>query len=66
MQWLLRILGLDEDSKREARIEQYRRQVFDAKTPEQRGFYWRLMLSEIHERSPDQVKRMEKEQGLRA
>lgn len=64
MNWILRLLKLDADSLREVRIEQYRRQMVEAKTREARHYAWKLMQSEINSRSPEQIARMERDQGI--
>ena len=64
MQWLFRLLGIDEDSLRELRIEDFRTKMIDANTRAERLYWWREMNREILLRSPEQVKRMERKQGL--
>ena len=64
MQWLLRLLRIDQDSLREHRIDTYRRKMVNAETQAERLHAWRLMTREIRERSPQQVERMERELGI--
>ncbi|MHB1326885.1 MAG: hypothetical protein ACYC2K_01665 [Gemmatimonadales bacterium] len=64
MQWLFRLLRIDQDSLRELRIDNYRRQMDAAETRLQRRVFWDLMQDEINKRSPEQIARMERERGL--
>ena len=64
MEWLWRLLRIDQDTLREERIEEYRQQMIDAKTTADAMHYWRCMRREIAMRSPEQVARMERERGL--
>lgn len=64
MNTLLRVVGLDQDSLREARIDDFRKQMLAAETVGERLQAWRCMCREIHNRSPQQVARMEKERRL--
>lgn len=64
MQWLLRLLGIDEDSLRELRIDDYRRQMVEAESVGERLHAWRCMSREVQNRTPEQVARMEKDRGL--
>lgn len=59
MQWLFRLLRLDDDSLRERRIDEYRRKMEHANTRLMRRYYFQLMQEEIAQRSPEHVKRMD-------
>ena len=64
MNWLFRLLGVDQDTLREERIDDYRRLMIDAPDSPTAMHYWRCMKREIAMRSPEQVRRMERDQGL--
>ena len=64
MNWLFRLLGIDQDTLREERIDEYRQLMIDAPDSPTAMHYWRCMKREIAIRSPEQVRRMERDQGL--
>jgi hypothetical protein len=64
MNWFFRLLGIDQDTLREERIEEYRQLMIDAPDSPTAMHYWRCMKREIAMRSPEQVARMERERGL--
>lgn len=64
MQWLFRLLGIDQDTLREERIADYRRLMARASSTNEAMHYWRCMKREIAMRSPEQIARMERKKGL--
>ncbi len=64
-QALPNVTPLDDDMRREQRINRYfRRMVAAELKPEQRQ-WWAKMQAEILSRSPEQVARLERARGLR-
>lgn len=57
------MLARFHDWLRERRISRLRRQLLRVDPP-LRAAIWRVMLAEIHRRSPKQVERMERDRGL--
>lgn len=64
MEWLWRLLRLDEDSLREQRIEKYRRLMECSLSRVQRRVWSDLMHEEIAQRSRRQLARMHRTRGL--
>lgn len=63
MNWLFRLLRIDQDTLREERIEEYRQLMIDAPDSPTAMHYWRCMKREIAMRSPEQLQRMQRTHG---
>lgn len=61
MNWLFRLLGIDQDTLREERIEEYRQKMIEAPDSPTAMHFWRCMKREMAMRSPEQVERMRKQ-----